>query len=190
MKKSIVTALLTITMIVSISMTTFVSCVKSSSNIFFEKNNNEDSLIEYPEDCDFKDSKESKNFDYSYKVDINSDKSNKQYISINFIIEITPKIQDKFENLLATAYIDDSVFESMEVKSCNSFGVSKEEPLTIDTTNPDMKGFSIARGTWIYKDTKLDELTRNLEKGIKVKVVWKNGEEYINIKKVNIEIKQ
>lgn len=131
-------------------------------------------------------SNESKFFNYDYSVNINSNKDNPNYISINFIIDITPKIDGEFKNIIATAYINDEVQKDIAVKSYNTFGVAENEPLYMDRNNSDNKGISIARGTWLYKDTNLDKLIENLNLGIDLEVTWDNGSEKVHITDVNI----
>lgn len=131
-------------------------------------------------------SKESKNFDYTYIVKINSNKISEEYTSVNFIIEIKPKNKVKLDNLIATAYLDENIFKYIAIKSYNTFGINLNEPLNIDTNNNDEKGFSIARGTWIYKNTNIEEFIKEINKGINLEVKWDTGIEYIHIDSVTI----
>ncbi len=142
------------------------------------KNSNKDQIII--------NSTESKIFNYDYSVNINSNKDNPNYISINFIIDITPKIDGEFKDIIATAYINDGVKEFMAVKSYYTFGVSEKEPLYMDRNNNNNKGISIARGTWLYKDTNIDELIKNLNLGIDVEIKWNDGIEKVHIDDVKI----
>lgn len=135
---------------------------------------------------EFISSKESKNFDYTYIVEINSNTSSEEYTSVNFIIEIKPKNKLKLDNLIATAYLDENIFKYIAIKSYNTFGINPNEPLNIDTNNNDEKGFSIARGTWIYKNTNIEEFIKEINKGINLEVKWDTGIEYVHIDSVTI----
>jgi len=131
-------------------------------------------------------SNESKTFNYDYYVNINSNKDNPNYISINFIVDITPKIDGDFKNIVATAYINDKVQEFIAVKSYYTFGVSDKEPLYMNRNDSENKGISIARGTWLYNDIDLDKLIDSLNLGIDLEINWDNGFEKVHIKDVNI----
>ncbi|WP_308780460.1 hypothetical protein [uncultured Clostridium sp.] len=140
-----------------------------------------------PDNLSFVDVSESKFFNYDYYVKINSNKETPEYISIIFTMDIEPKVDGKFENVIATAFINKEVQKSMAVDSYYTFGVSETEPLSIDRNNSEKKGFSIARGTWLYKDTDIDKLITDLRLGIDVEVTWDGGKEYVHINDVKIE---
>lgn len=127
-------------------------------------------------------------FNYDYRVNINSNTDGTDYISINFIIDIYPKTDEVYEKVLATAYISDRVQEAIAIKSYDSFGVAENEPLSMNRNDENNKGISIARGTWLYKDTDIDKLVDELERGIDVELIWENGAEYVHIQDVQIEI--
>jgi hypothetical protein len=161
----------------------------ANSSIFIafdEDNEKKNSTKQFQKNIQLMDSNKSENFNYRYKVDINSNKIDSRYIPINFTVDIQSKVKGKLENVVATAYIDDLVFNNIAVKNYNSFGISEREPVTIDNTDLNARGFSIAKGTWVYDDTNLDRLIENLKSGIKVKVTWNQKEEYVLIKDVEI----
>lgn len=162
--------------------------LSNSSNFigYDEESEKRNSIKQYQKNIQVINSNESKNFNYKYKVGINFNKTDSRYIPINFTVDIEPKVKGKFENVLATGYIDDLVFNNVAVKSYNTFGISERESLMIDMTNPDTKGFSISKRTWLYEDINLDRLVENLKSGIKVKVAWNDKEEYVLIKDVEI----
>lgn len=161
----------------------------ANSSIFIafnEDGERKNSTKQYQKNIQIIDSNKSENFNYRYKVDIDYNKKDTRYIPINFTVDIQSKVKGKLENVVATAYIDDLVFNNIAVKNYNSFGISEREPLKMDPTDSNASGFSIAKGTWLYEDTNLDRLIENLKSGIKVKVTWDQKEEYVLIKDVEI----
>lgn len=113
-------------------------------------------------------------------------------------VPYTQENVEKYENvktslvdkLIATAYVNELVKETIAVKSYDTFGISENEPLSIDRNDQDKKGFSIARGTWLYKNTNISKLVDDLKLGIDVEVIWNNGSEYVHIDDVDVEVKQ
>lgn len=158
----------------------FIVILLILGSIYITKNKSKD-------DIKLINSKESSLFDYNYSVIINSNKESPDYVSINFIIDIIPKVDGKFKDFVAKAYINEDVQEFMAIKSYYDFGNKKEENLCIDRNSDQGKDLSIARGTWIYKDTDLDKLEKALKLGIDVELNWNDGKENVHIDEVNIE---
>lgn len=151
---------------------------------FYSKNIN---IKKEPDNLSFVDVSESKFFNYNYYVKINSNKENPEYTSIVFVIDIDPKVDGQFDNVIATAFINKEVQKSIAITSYYTFGVSENEPLSIDRNNSEKRGFSISRGTWLYKDTDIDKLITDLRLGIDVEVTWDGGKEYVHINDVKID---
>lgn len=175
-------------MVIIIAMTTMIGCNKKNPDKINEsKNETIDIKDEDNNKNEYLDSIQSDWFDYSYNVKINSIKENDEYISVVFNIDITPKKVEKFNEISAIAYINEDIQQYMAVKGLFTFGILEEDPISIDMNDPEQKGFSISRVTWLYKDTNIDELINDLNSGMKLNVKWSNGEENVNIKDVKIE---
>lgn len=155
----------------------------ANSSIFLafdEDGEKRNSTKQYQKNIQLIDSSNSGNFNYKYKVDINSSKVDSRYIPIKFTVDIRAKVSENLENVLAVAYIDELVYNNVAVKSNSIFSNSKADK--------DNQGISIETETWLYDDTNIDRLVEHLKSGIKVKVNWNDKEEYVLIRDVEVNM--
>ncbi len=78
--------------------------------------------------------------------------------------------------------------EYLAVRTYSSFGTIMFDKQLIDKNSKSNKGLSIGKGTWLYWDVNINNLTNELKKGIKVKISWDNDTEYVSIPNENINI--
>jgi hypothetical protein len=139
------------------------------------------------EDANFINSNNSNNFNYSANVIINGIKENPGFISLQLIIDISPKTDIVYKNLLVTAFMD-NIMDFLVVKTYSYFGTDISDKQLLDRNSQSNKGLSIAKGTPLYEDVNIDMLTDQLKEGIKVKISWADSNEYVIITKENINI--
>lgn len=153
-------------------------------------NNSKNKLVDdkITTDTVFIDSKDSKYFNYDSKIILNGIKEDDNYISIQYEVTITPLRKEKVKSVMATAFIDEAVFEQIAVKGSSTFGSLPDDKVTIDPSSIDNKGLIITRITWLYEDTDINKLEKDINKGLKVKVSWDKDSENVIIPEEDIEI--
>ncbi|KRQ87559.1 hypothetical protein ABG79_00360 [Caloramator mitchellensis] len=143
-----------------------------------------------PENVEFIDSIKSKNFYYKVDILINKikTKDSSNYTSLQYIVTIEPKNNQPYRDILVTVFIDKLIFDMMAVKSYPYFGNDITDKQEINTNSKNNKGLIIGRTTWLYKDTYVEKIRNGFKKGVKIKVKWDNGFEYVLIPYKNIKI--
>ena len=141
---------------------------KSNNVIAYdEKEINENLLI---------DSDKSNNFDYHLSVYLKKEKDEYRYMNVIYKLRITPKTNDIYDKVMVTAFLDKSLKNAFAVQNFLGFGTDISEDITLDSSN---KGLEVGRSTLLTDYYNIDTLKDYLIKDVKVKVVWKSGEEYV-----------
>jgi len=140
-----------------------------------------------PDEAIFIDSSESEKFTYEAIIIVNGFEDKDDYQSLQYQIKITSKTDDIYENFRATGFIPDEMKNIMEINTYMVFGSAGENGTIINRHNG-QQGLIIARTTWIPKNIDLDKLKSALKKTLRVKTIWDNGSEYVNIKNDDLKI--
>lgn len=135
---------------------------------------------------------ESSNFSFKSQIIINGLPDEKQiYTSLAYNVEIVPKSDNVYKKCRATAFIDDSLKEFIAIKSFLTFGTDpSQKDLVMDKNSSDHKGIAIARSTWIEPAVNIhgEIFQEALRKGMRVKIGWDKGVEYVLIDSKNTEM--
>lgn len=143
-----------------------------------------------PNDANFIESDKSTRFKYKAEVIINGIKDKtKQYTSLQVKVQIEPKGNLKFKKVYASIFLPKSYLNILKVKSFTEFGLLVDDAVDIDINDQNAsKGLIIQRSTWIDNNYPAD-IEEILKKDLKIKVAWKEGDEYSIFSGKNITIK-
>lgn len=81
--------------------------------------------------------------------------------------------------------MDESLKSAFTVQNFLGFGTDVSENITFGSLN---KGLEVGRSTLLTDYYDIDTLKYFLIKDIKVKVIWKTGEEYVILSPENVEL--
>lgn len=129
----------------------------------------------------FIDSTLSNNFNTSISVEIDG-------LKVIFEVTISPKTNKEYKDTIVIGYIDDSIMDYIAVPTYNTFG-NFQGSTTLDITKPveyASKELSSSRSTSFIEGTDINKMVSELEKGINMAISWKGGEEFLNVKDVEI----
>lgn len=126
--------------------------------------------------------KDSTNFNCNYKVIIEPENTKDEHFIVNFIINIEPKNDHVYKKIYATAFIDDNIINKMDFVGAKIFGNEKNSNINF---NKECGGLSISKGL-TTSTTDMDLLKSAIKKGIKLKISWQKGVEYLLIHDVEI----
>lgn len=131
------------------------------------------------------DSNKSDNFDYHLYVYLKKEKDEHGFMNVIYKLRITPKAGKVYNNVMVTAFLDESLKSAFTVQNFLGFGTDVSENITFGSLN---KGLEVGRSTLLTDYYDIDTLKYFLIKDIKVKVIWKTGEEYVILSPENVEL--
>ena len=140
-----------------------------------------------PQNITFINSSESVNFVYEMNVKLDEKRDETGFNRVWYLLRITKKNQDIYNNLKVTGFIDESMRDLIMAQIFLGFGTDIEDKINI---GKDSKGMETGRVTYISDSLGLEEIKERLKKEIKVKVVWDGGAEYVIIPtaEINLEV--